>query len=132
MKYIKTTKQNGMVIEPAIKSVIDSEPKTDKKSKLRYEIQEEVFDLGDSVADNAKLISLMFAMSVAMYNALPDDIKDNVPDDVRTKIEYAIAKFGSIETWGQIQLDAEGNEAIDKLLDRQAKIGDIVKDINYV
>ena len=132
MKYIKTTKQNGMVIDPAIKNIVDSEPKTDKKSKLRYEIQEEVFDLSDSVADNAKLISLMFAMSVAMYNALSDDTKNNIPDDVKAKIEYAITKFGSIETWGQIQLNTEGNEAIDKLLDRQAKIGDIIKGLKYV
>jgi len=123
---IETRKTDGLLVKKAYKEVLDEEAKTDKKTKIRYEIEKDVFDLRDSVADNAKLISLMFAMSIAIYNVLPDEIKNNIPENVREKIDFAIKKFNSIKTWGDIQLEKEGTEAIEKLLDRQAKIGEII------
>lgn len=121
---------NGLRVRRAYIEEIDKKPKIGNKYKAKYNIENKVYeDLADSVADNAKLISLVFAMGAVMYKALPDDLKNNIPQDAREKIEYAIEKYHSIETWGDIQLATEGNEAIDKLLDRQGKIGEIIKEV---
>ena len=126
----ETIVTQGLRVRKAYVEELDKKPKVNKKAKVKYQIQEQVYSaLADSVADNAKLISLVFAMGASIYNALDDSTKNNIPDYTRAKIEYAIKKYHSVETWGDIQLAAEGNEAIEKLLDRQAKIGSIVKDI---
>lgn len=129
----ETTITNGLRVRKAYVEDLDKEPRTDKKSKVKYQIQEQVYSaLADSVADNAKLISLVFAMGATLYEALPDSSKNNIPADAKSKIEYAINKYHSIETWGDIQLAKEGTDAINKLLDRQAKIGSIVREIYNV
>ena len=128
LKEIKIT--NGLRVRKAYVEDLNKEPQTGSKAKARYEIQEQVYEaLADSVADNAKMISLVFAMGSAIYSVLTDSMKNNLDDATRDKIEYAIDKYHSVETWGDIQLATEGNEAINKLLDRQAKIGSIIKEI---
>jgi len=122
--------KKGPLVSTKYVETIDETPKSDKKIKAQYAIEKEVYSaLADSVADNAKLVSLVFAMGSAMYNALPDSTKNNIDASTKDKIEYAIKKYESIETWGDLQLKAEGTEAIDRLIDRQAKIGEIVKAI---
>lgn len=126
----KKLKSDGLRVQVAYVETLDTTLRTDKKTKASYEIQEKVYkSLADSVADNAKLISLMFIIGSSIYEALGDEIKEKIPSNVREKIEHAIEKFKSIETWGSIQINKEGNEAIDKLLQRQAQIGKIIKDI---
>ena len=128
LKQTKVT--NGLRVQRAYVEDLDKKPQIGKKAKAKYEIQEQVyFALADSVADNAKMISLVFAMGSAIYSILTDSMKNNLDAATRDKIEYAISKYHSIETWGDIQLATEGNEAIERLLDRQAKIGTIIKEI---
>ena len=62
-----------------------------------------------------------------IYSIIPDSEKDNLSDEDRTLIEYTFNKFESIQTRADVQFATEGITTIDKLLNRQAKIGDIVK-----
>jgi hypothetical protein len=125
MELKETIKQ----VKPCIyKKVVEEEPSyfIGKKGQWRYQIHKEVFDLYDSVADNAKMISLLFTLLSRIWDALPDDIKSNISDEDRQIIEYAFEKFHNIKTRADIQFQEEGTKLIDKLMDRQAKIGEIV------
>ena len=126
----ETIVTDGLLVQKAYVEELDKTPQTGDKAKAKYEIQAQVYDaLADSVADNAKMISLVFAMGGAIYDILPEDMKKNMSPATRAKIEYALKKYNSVETWGTIQLATQGTEAIDRLLDRQAKIGSIIKEI---
>jgi len=125
MKYVETKKHNGMLVEKAVKKVLDDEPKSDKKSLVRKAIQDEVFDAEDSIADNAKMISLLLTMISRMYDALPATTKNNIVD--KTTIDYVLTKFANVQTRADVQFAQEGSSLIDKLLDRQATIGHLVK-----
>lgn len=125
--YKQTTKINGALRSNAVTEVLDQEPKADKKSLSRLQIQEEVFDNSDSIADNAKMISLMMTLVSRIYNVLDDTQKDNLSTDDRNLIEYTFNKFSNTNTRADVQFASEGITLIDKLLDRQASIGNIVK-----
>ena len=99
-----------------------------KKGTARQRIEQEVFDLADAVADNAKAISLLTSIIVRLYNALPNNTKSKISDEDRAVIEYAFSKFEQIETLGDVVFELEGTSAIDKLFNRQQKIADIVKE----
>lgn len=125
--YKQTTKINGALRSNAVTEVLDQEPKADKKSLSRLQIQEEVFDNSDSIADNAKMISLMMTLVSRIYDVLDDTQKDNLSTDDRNLIEYTFNKFSNTNTRADVQFASEGITLIDKLLDRQASIGNIVK-----
>jgi len=131
MKYdIKetVTTKDGLYYKKVIQETpVTSEYENVKKGLARKQIQEDVFDLPDSVADNAKMISLLISVVKRIYEALPDDIKDNVAD--KDMIEGMIAVFDSIQTLADVQFAEEGDEMIQKIFTRQAKIGQIVKDV---
>ena len=101
-------------------------PSTTTKAKQRLEIEKQVFDIPDSVADNAKMILLMLSMNMRLYEAMTDEIKDNLSDEDRVMIEYTFEKYKSIKTRMDIQFATEGIGLIDKLMDRQEKIGKVL------
>jgi hypothetical protein len=129
MEFKITKKQ----VKPGMfKKVVKEEPSEmhlNKKTYARYIINEDVFDLHDSVADNAKAISLIFSLLRRIYENLPDDIKDNIPEEDRQIIEYAFEKHKSIKTRADVQFIEEGVKMIDKIFDRQKKIGEIIANI---
>jgi len=127
VKYEIINKQKGMLVTKAVKAVMDDTPKTDKKYRVRKEINEKVFDLDDSVADNSKMISLLTTVLSRIYDVLPDTEKDNLNADDRAMIEYMFSKFKTTNTRADVQFATEGVSLIDKLLDRQADIGTIVQ-----
>jgi len=111
-KYVKTNTTKGMLVTPAIKKVLDSTPKTDKKSFQRERISNEVFDLEDSVADNAKMISLLISMISRLYpliNTTALAVND------KALIDAVMAEFATTNT----RADA-------RVLARQAAVGAIV------
>jgi len=89
------------------------------KLNARNMIDVQVFDTKDSIADNAKMISLLFNMISKIYDALPTDIKDTISDTEKDMIEYTLSKFNAIQTRADVQLSTEGNALIDKLMNRQ-------------
>ena len=97
-----------------------------RKGEVRYKVYKQVFDIYDSVADNAKMISLLFSIIMRIWDVLPDDIKSNISDGDRQIIEYAIENFRNIKTRADVQFEKEGVALIDKLMSRQKKIGELV------
>lgn len=96
------------------------------KGLLRNALQEAGFDLFDSVAEASKIASLTLSMSCAMYVVLSDEQKANIPESKRRFMDYIVTNFAAVNTWADLQLAAEGETMIDKLLTNQAKIGSIV------
>ena len=99
---------------------------TDTKSKQRLEIQDQVFDNADSIADNAKMISLLISVVRRMYEIMPETQKADLDSDDRTMIEYTFSQFASTQTRADVQFAVEGLALIDKLLARQGQVGTIV------
>lgn len=126
MKYENTTLQKGLLVKKAVVESVDETPKTSKKAHVRKKIHDEVFDLNDSVADNAKIISLTLTLLSRIYDVLPDDIKANLIDTDKQLIELAFGKFKTTITRGDVQFAKEGVGMINKILDRQNKVGEIV------
>ena len=122
----QTTKINGALRTPAVKEVVDSSIKTDSKSINRHKIQEDVFDIEDSVADNAKMMSLMMSMFYRLYEAMPQEVYDNLSPEDKGVVEYAINAFKSTRTRADNLFDAEGTDFIDRIFERQGKIGTIL------
>jgi len=115
------------------KKVVKENPSTFRgpKAKARLLIQEQVFDIYDSIADNAKMISLILSLLWRIYEALPEESKvDLLPQD-RYLIEYAFERFKNIQTRADVQFKREGVALIDKLLERQGKIGELVEKTIY-
>jgi len=117
------------MFKKVIKEIPDEKPYSHKKYQLRYKINKEVFDLHDSVADNAKMISLIFALLTRIWEAIPNDIKDKMDKETREMVEYAFQKYHSIQTRADVEFLINGKELIDKLMDRQDKIGKLFKEI---
>jgi len=129
MKRVKTIKTRGMIQEPAYIEVLDSEPKVGRKQEARYRIHNEVFDLEDSVADNAKMISLLTTMISRIWDIQTDSQKNSLPDADREAIDYVVSSFKDTITWADIKWASEGIGFADKLIKRQARIGSIIKKV---
>jgi len=122
------TSKDGILFSKVIEEVPTKTVYKDvKKGKARAEIQEQVFDLADSVADNAKMISLMMSVIKRIYNALPSTTKSKIED--REMIESMIALFDSIQTAADVKFQAEGDKMIKRLFERQNKVGEVIKKI---
>jgi len=114
------------VFKRAVVEEIDDTPKTDKKHISRKRVQDEVFDLHDSVADNAKWASLLTGFVIRIYNALPEEIKNNIDPSDRQLIEALSAQFLETPTRLDVQIDKEGYGVIDRMLSRQKEVADII------
>lgn len=104
-----------------------SAPAADPKTKQRLAIQEQVFDNSDSIADNAKMISLLISVVRRMYEVMPEEQKSLLTADDRTMIEYTFGQFALTQTRADVQFTTEGLALVDKLLGRQAAIGTIIQ-----
>jgi len=89
----------------------------------------EVRSVEDSIADLAKMNSLLFSCISAMYNTMTDTAKGKIDDGTKEIIDYSVEKFKETTTRADNQLMKEGTDLIDKLFDREAKIATIISDI---
>ena len=126
MKYEAFTKIDGALRTPAVREV-PSEPSTTEKAKQRLRIQNEVFDLEDSVADNDKIISLLLTMNSRLYDVIPEEQKAALSAEDRQMIEYTLGLFKTTETRADTQFAEEGMVIVDKILARQGQISSIIK-----
>ena len=101
-----------------------------KKGKMRKEINERIFDVEDSLADNAKMIFLLTSLLMRIYNALPEDIKGNLSGEDRNIVEYAFNKYTETTTRLDLQFQEEGIGIIDKLLNRQKEVANVIEEVN--
>ena len=128
-KFKETTKINGIRVQKAVQELPDTEPKVGKKYQARKEIEEQVFDIRDSVADNSKMISLLFTMVYKMYESLPDSTMNKMPKEDKTIIDNTIEIFKSVHTWADIKFQEEGFKSIERLIKRQGELGKVIKKV---
>ena len=124
MSYELKRVKHGMRVHNVWQVKLDKELEF-SKGKIRKQIEEEIFDIEDSVADNAKLIFLLMASVKRLYKALPDNIKDNIED--KEMLDTMIDTFDKTQSVADIKYKEEGNNMITRIFDRQAKLGSIVK-----
>jgi hypothetical protein len=112
------------------RKVIIEEPSTEyatSKMQARKRIGDEVFNSYDAIADNAKWLSILTTLVSRIYDAMPETQKVEMATEDRQLIEYAFSKFSASATRADVQVSEEGpTVVIDKLLDRQVKIGEII------
>lgn len=95
-------------------------------SIIVHQRNERVRDNESTIADLAKMNSLLFSMVSAVYNAMPTADKANIPAEKKALIDYATAKFAAVQTRADRQLQQEGTALIDRLLARESSIADII------
>jgi len=126
-EYKETLRQKGMLFTKEVKEVPAEKTLSVKKGLARKAVTEQVFDYGDAIADNAKMISLLMSTVKRIYEALPDDTKDNIAD--KEMIESMINIFDNTQTLADVQYAKEGDEMVKRIFNRQAQVGNIVKGI---
>lgn len=116
-----------IMIKKAIEEV-NGPARTDKKAFQRKQIQDEVFDYHDSIADNAKWLSILTTFMSRIYDILPEEQKINLDPDEREMIETLFEVFGNTYTRADRQFSEEGTETVlRRILNRQGQIGNIIK-----
>jgi len=108
---------------PVVTGVI---PKYIKKLIAAREIEYHVRNKDDTIADLAKMVSLLLSMVSSIYGTLSTTQKGKIPAAERAIIDYATTTFAAIQTRADRQLATEGTTLIDKLFGREVEIADIV------
>ena len=97
-----------------------------KKGRQRAEINKNVGDLEDNHADTAKWASFLTTIVAMLWDVQSEDQKALLPADKREMIDYTLEKFKITDTRADVQFSKEGIGMVDKLIARQAQIGEIV------
>jgi len=97
-----------------------------KKLLAAREIKSQVRGTEDTIADLAKMNSLLFSMVSSIYGTLTVTQKNKIPAPEKAVIDYATTTFTTIQTRADRQLASEGTALIDKLFGREVEIADIV------
>ena len=122
--FTETKVQNGRVYTKAYQE--KQEPKSGKKYEKRARINNEVFDIHDSVADNAKWASILTSFIVRLYDVMPEEQKALLDPNDRAIIEYMLNGFKATNTRMDIALQQDGTDIIDRMLERQQQIANII------
>ena len=123
MDYKQKMKIDGALRTPVVEESLRTlEGDTYLKRK---KINESVFDEADSIADNAKMISLIFSLVGVIWENMD---KSNVDPKIVDTVHTVISKFRSVETWADYLFETEGLEVIDRLIDRQKDVARILSD----
>jgi len=118
--------KKGALHKVGVQETLNKEIKTEKKYLNRKKIQDEVFDDSDSIADNAKMISLLLTVISRMYDIMPIEQKNLLKADDKVMIEYAFDKFRTTNTRADTLYAQKGNSLIDTLMKRQSDINLII------
>lgn len=123
----KTINKNG--VYKKVLAEIPSEMPMSKKMEMRKRINEEVFDLHDSVADLSKWLSYVTSMLRRIWEIVPEEQKQNLSEIDRQFIEGSMLKFQHTITIGDVKMMEEGFAVVDRVLTRQNEVGAIVKEV---
>ena len=125
MGYKKVTKKEGMRIYSYYEETANRA--FGSKGKIRKEISSKVADRDDLIADAFKLNFLIISAIKYIWYALPDDVKDNIPEEPRKLLEDSFKKYENTETIMDLYLANGDTSFIDRILERQNAITEIVK-----
>lgn len=99
---------------------------SDVKSLIAHERNLSVRNIEDTVADLAKMNSLLLNFIKAIYGAMDPAAKGAMDPATKAVFDYAVDAFNVVQTRGDRQLAEEGTALIDKLFAREAAIADII------
>lgn len=97
-----------------------------QKQKARELIAQNVQDLPDQIADNAKMISLLISVVSRIWQNLPATQRNKVPEDEAAFIDAALGIFKDVETRADKQFKKEGIAVAQRIFTREAAIANIV------
>ena len=117
----------GVAGAPARPVATGAVPVDQAKRLVVIERDATVRDVEDTLADLAKMNSLLFSMVSALYTTASAAQKNKIPAADKAIIDYAVTKFGTITTRADMQLAVEGTALVDKLYQRETDITNIVK-----
>ncbi len=126
--YVNDMKINGALRTPIMKEIPSVKELAIKKGTVRKLIEDKVFDINDSVADNAKLISLLISVVSRIWSMQSEEQRGSLPQEEQDMINYFAAAFQNTQTRADVQFANEGVGLIDRLLTKQSDIGKIIKD----
>jgi len=127
-KYIETYKTtNGLLRTKQIKEVFEEQSLPLRIGKIRKGIREQISDRDDLIADLFKLNFLTISALKYVYKALPDDVKDDIPDKARDLLDNSFKKYEDTKTIMDLYIEKGDTSFIDRILDRQAKITEIIE-----
>ena len=115
---VKTTSTRPVPVGVIPKDVIKKLIAHDRDLKVR--------NLEDSVADLAKMNSLLMGFVSTIYKVLSATEKAAIPAAKAAVINHALQRWATTQTRGDRQLKTDGLALIDKLFDREVAIADIV------
>ncbi len=121
-----TVQISDFLFERGVVEVVDKTPKKDKKSLNRLDIQENVFDNPDAIADNSKMISLIMSMLMRMWAVMPDEQKELMSEQDKAMLDQTFAMFDDTITSADVAFSEEGMELVNRLLTRQGDIASIL------
>jgi len=101
-------------------------PRDVLKQLIAKQRDAEIRNVDDTLADLAKMNSLLFSVVATIYSTLTPTAINKIPAAEKAVIDYAIKRFTAIQTRGDRQLATEGTKLIDKLFDREVSIADMV------
>ena len=101
-----------------------------KKGKIRKDISK-ISDRDDLIADLFKLNFLTISALKYVYNALPDDIKDDIPKKAKELLDSSFKKYEETKTIMDLYIENGDMAFIDRILERQKEITDIVKENKF-
>jgi len=123
-----TITQDTVLVKASVRPVIDGfvYPKPFLNRLIAYKRDTSVRNAETTIADLAKMNSLLFSMVGMMYKTFTTTDKNKIPPQDRGIIEYALASFKNKETRADRQLLVEGTKLIDRLFKREVEIADII------
>jgi len=97
-----------------------------KKGKIRKDISK-ISDRDDLIADLFKLNFLTISALKYVYNALPDDIKDDIPDKAKELLDSSFKKYEETKTIMDLYIENRDMSFIDRVLEKQENITKIIE-----
>ena len=95
-----------------------------RKGKIRKEIEKQVSDRDDLIADLFKLSFLTISALKHIYEVVD---KDKIEPEVKELLDYSFNKYTNTKTILDLYLGSGDTSFIDRILERQEKITNIVK-----
>ena len=127
--YKEAFEKNGQLYTKKIIEMPSEKILEAKKGKQRKAIEENVFDLNDSVADNAKMISLLMSLFTRIWEIIPQDQKNSLTEAEILVMQNSIDLFKNTTTWADRLFETEGMAFVEKLYKRQEAIGELCSNV---
>jgi len=126
MKYVERYENKGLFYKKYYEEV-PTILKDVKKGKTRKQINDNVFDVEDSLSDTTKLVFLLIRILKIIFDS--DFDKSNISESDLEFINMIFEKYDKNDNRFDTQFSNEGYQLIDKLFNRQDKINSFINSV---